>query len=63
MIHNGQPVNEETDNNAFMSRTNDTDTVGKVDLKNDDAASGAHITNVKKQSTIIRQVQMLRNKS
>lgn len=37
-INNGQPVDETTDNAAFMSRTSDTDTTGKVDLKNADSA-------------------------
>lgn len=32
-VSNGQPANQTTFNTAFMSRTNDTNTVGKVDLE------------------------------
>lgn len=47
MISNGSPVAAETDNAAFMSRTQDTSTVGKVNLNN---GSSASITDV--QSTM-----------
>ena len=41
----GQAVTAENDNAAFVSRLQDSDTVGKVGLKNTDVASGANIDN------------------
>jgi hypothetical protein len=38
-VFNGQPVDADTTNAAFMSRTNDTDTVGKLGLDNAGSAS------------------------
>ncbi len=37
-VKNGQIANQDTFNNALMSRTDDTDTTGKIDLKNADSA-------------------------
>lgn len=47
-VANGQLANATSFNNAFLSRTIDTDTVGKMDLKNVDAVSGDNIINVQK---------------
>lgn len=47
-VSNGQLANENTFNSGFMSRKDDTDTVGKVDLKNEDVLSGAQIFNIQK---------------
>ncbi len=48
-VANGQIANAATFNNAFVSRTIDTDLVGKFDLKNaDTAVSGVNIVNVQK---------------
>jgi hypothetical protein len=46
---NGQLANQTTFNNAFVSRTTDTDTTGKVDLENADSASGSNVTNVQRE--------------
>lgn len=48
-VSNGQTANATTFNNAFVSRTTNTDTVGKVDLANTDVASGSTITNVQRE--------------
>lgn len=48
-VSDGQPVNAAVTNAAFMSRTTDTDTSGKVDLKNEDAASGSSVTNLQRE--------------
>lgn len=48
-VINNQPANSTTFNNAFVSRTTNTDTVGKVDLANTDVASGSTITNVQRE--------------
>lgn len=47
-VSNGQLANETTFNNAFISRTVDTSTVGKLDLLNVAAASGATISNIQR---------------
>lgn len=47
-VSNGQKGDETTFNNAFMSRTTDTNTTGQVDLENVDAASGASVFNAQK---------------
>lgn len=49
MISNGQAANETNFNNAFMSRTDDTGTVGIVELNNADAESGDAIENVQRE--------------
>lgn len=49
-VSNGQVANETTFNNAFMARNNDTDTTGKVDLKN----SGS--TNVLDVQKMVNQI-------
>lgn len=36
---NGQPADENTFNNAYVSRTTDSDTIGKLDLNNADSAN------------------------
>lgn len=48
-VTNGQIANQTTFNNAFMSRTVDTSTVGKVDLNNAAAVSGTAIVNVQRE--------------
>ena len=48
-VVNGQQANQTTFNTAFMSRTQDTSTVGKVDLENTDVASGANIDNAQRE--------------
>lgn len=45
MVQNGQQVNAQVTNAAFVSRTTDSDTVGKVGLKNTAVESGALINN------------------
>lgn len=47
-VSDGQPVNQTVTNAAFMSRTTDTNTTGKVDLENTDLASGASVLNAQK---------------
>ena len=49
MITNGQLANQTTFNAAFVSRTQDTSTVGKLDLNNADAASGTAIANSQRE--------------
>lgn len=49
MVTNGQTANASTFNTAFMSRTVDTSTVGKVDLVNPDGASGTSIANTQRE--------------
>lgn len=48
-VSNGQQANSSTFNNAFVSRTTDSDTTGKIDLQNADGASGGSITNVQRE--------------
>jgi hypothetical protein len=48
-VSNGQNANATNFNNAFVSRTQDSDTIGKVDLENTDPASGANIENVQRE--------------
>jgi hypothetical protein len=45
-VANGQIGNETTFNAAFGSRTNDWDTLAKVDLKNTDVLSGPNVINL-----------------
>jgi hypothetical protein len=52
-VSNGQIANASTFNTAFMSRTADTDTLGKVDLINVAAASGSTVTNVQRELNAI----------
>ena len=47
-VTDGQLANENTFNSGFMSRKDDTDTIGKVDLNNADSLSGSAITNIQK---------------
>ena len=47
-VSNGQLANQTTFNSSFMSREVDTTTIGKVDLNNVAAASGASTVNVQK---------------
>lgn len=47
-VNNGQDANQDTYNNAFMSRTTDTSTTGEVDLENANAASGPGIENAQR---------------
>jgi len=46
---NGQVANQTTFNNAFVSRTVDTSTVGKLDLLNGAAVSGPTIANIQRE--------------
>lgn len=55
-VSNGQYANETTFNDAFMARNNDTDTVGKVDLKNVASESGAQITNLQRNINMLCSV-------
>ena len=48
-VSDGQKVNAAVTNAAFMSRTTDTSTTGKVDLNNADAASGTSISNAQRE--------------
>jgi hypothetical protein len=45
-VTDGQDADQTSFNNAFLSRTTDSDTVGKVSLANVDAASGNSLTNI-----------------
>lgn len=47
-VSDGQRADQVTFNNAFMSRTQDTNTQGKIDLDNTDAESGATISNAQR---------------
>lgn len=48
-VSNGQLANQTTFNNAFISRTQDSSTIGQVDLLNTDPESGATISNVQRE--------------
>jgi hypothetical protein len=48
-VSNGQLANQTTFNNAFVSRTTDSDTVGKVDLENAAVESGPDVVNVQRE--------------
>ncbi len=48
-ISDGQKVDAANSNPAWMSRTTDTNTTGKVDLENVDAASGASVFNAQRE--------------
>lgn len=62
-VSNGQPANQTTFNNAFLSRTTDSNTTGKVSLDNLDAESIATIANAQKkineESMSYRSVQVV----
>lgn len=45
-VQNGSPVEATYTNSRLMSRTEDTNTIGKIDLNNADSASGDQITNI-----------------
>lgn len=45
-VSDGNKVNAAVTNAAFISRTTDSNTTGKIDFDNADAASGASVTNV-----------------
>jgi hypothetical protein len=47
-VQNGQLANQTTFNSRLMSRTTDTNTLGRVDLENALAESGANVINVQK---------------
>lgn len=49
MVTNGQRANQTTFNNAFMSRTTNTSTVGKVDLNNAAPESGTAVANTQRE--------------
>lgn len=48
-VTNSQRANQTTFNNAFLSRTADSTTSGKVGLQNADVVSGANITNIQRE--------------
>lgn len=48
MVQNGQLANQNTFNSRLMSRTTDTNTVGRVDLQNPLAESGPDIINLQR---------------
>lgn len=48
-VFNGQLANATTFNNAFLSRTVDSSTVGRITLANADPASGASISNIQRE--------------
>lgn len=48
-VANGQLANQTTFNTAFVSRTVDTSTVGKLDLQNAASESGTSITNTQRE--------------
>lgn len=48
-VSNGQPGNQTSFNNAFVSRTQDSDTIGRVDLANSATGSGGSITNAQRE--------------
>lgn len=47
-VSNGEDASESVFNSSFMSREDDTNTLGKVDLDNADAASGGTIENIQR---------------
>jgi hypothetical protein len=47
-VFDGQSVNAAVTNAAYVSRTVDTSTTGKIDLNNADAASGTGVTNAQR---------------
>lgn len=48
-VSNGQLANATTFNTAFMSRLNDSNTIGKQDFQNTDVASGADVINIQRE--------------
>lgn len=48
-VSNGQLANQTSFNNAFISRTVDSDTVAKVDLNNAAAVSGSSVANIQRE--------------
>lgn len=48
-VTNGQDADETTFNDAFVSKTTDSTTVGKINLNNSDTASGSTVTNVQRE--------------
>lgn len=48
MVQNGQKVNAAVTNAAYISKTSDSDTTGKIGLKNTDTESGSVINNAQK---------------
>lgn len=48
-VVNGQIANQTTFNNAFLSRTQDSSTVGKIDLNDPAAVSGPVIANIQRE--------------
>lgn len=47
-VQNGQPVNAQVTNAAFVSRTQDSSTIGKVGLSNSDPVSGDPVANTQR---------------
>lgn len=48
-VSDGQKANATNFNNAFVSRTQDTNTVGKLDLNNTATESGTQVSNIQKE--------------
>lgn len=48
-VSNGQSANQTTFNNAFVSRTQDSNTTGRVDLENTLAESGPDVVNAQRE--------------
>lgn len=56
-VSDGSPVNAAVTNAAFLSRTNDSDTTGKVGLKNTDPESGSDVNNAQRLLNELADVQ------
>jgi len=48
-VSNGQDANQSTFNDAFISRTSNSSTTGKLDLKNTNTSSGSNVTNIQRE--------------
>jgi hypothetical protein len=55
-VVNGQDANENTFNNAFLSRTVDSSTIALVDLENTDPSSGDTIQNIQRELNKLNDV-------
>lgn len=57
-VVDGQKVNAEVTNAAYLSRTDNSDTVGRIDLKDDASiVSGPFITNIQRELNFARKVR------
>lgn len=48
-VANGDAANQNEFNSSFMSRQEDTSTVGKIDLQDTDTVSGTQLTNIQRE--------------